>query len=142
MKIATATSFWQRTRGLLGTYPSELNFDALHLIPCKSIHTFGMHYTIDIAFLNCHNRIIHTRYGIAPNRLCHAPKLTASVLERPTQESPWEVDHENLSNLQSKSSRQLPYLLRMLLSLFRPLDQKRKPQEKPLHPNSKSRKGN
>ena len=91
MKVATASSLLARVRGLLGTRPGGLDFDALHITPCKSIHTFGMRYPIDLAFLNKQNQVIQIRKGIAPQRYCRAPKGTVSVLERPAvkQHQPW-----------------------------------------------------
>jgi uncharacterized membrane protein (UPF0127 family) len=89
MKIKTATTFWERLRGLLGTDANQLNFDVLHLKPCTDIHTFGMRYPLDVAFLNCHNRVIGIRRRICPNRFCSAPFGTVSVLERPALRQAW-----------------------------------------------------
>ena len=89
MRVATASSFWSRFRGLLGTRFDRLAFDALHLTPCKSIHTFGMRYALDVAFLNRHNKVIRVRYRVMPMRWCSAPPGTVSVLERPAAQRPW-----------------------------------------------------
>ena len=89
MRIKAATSFQSRLCGLLGTDPRQLGFDALHLIPCGDVHTFGMRYALDIAFLDHRNRVITICRGVRPNRLCFAPRGTASVLERPAQKQSW-----------------------------------------------------
>jgi len=85
MKIVEASSFGARLRGLLGTQAGDIDFDLLHLKPCKSIHTFGMNYALDVAFLDSKGRVIKVCRNLPPCRLCSAPRRTASVLERPAQ---------------------------------------------------------
>jgi len=89
MKIKTVTSYYARMKGLLGTSQHQLDFDALHLLPCKGVHTFGMKYAIDLAFLNCRGEVIMQLRNFSPNRICPSPKDTHSVVERPTSALPW-----------------------------------------------------
>lgn len=51
LKIRFANTFLTRLRGLLGRCPLGPD-EALVIKPCRSIHTYGMKYTIDVAFLN------------------------------------------------------------------------------------------
>jgi len=89
MKVKTVTSYYARIKGLLGTRQHQLDFDALHIIPCKGIHTFGMKYAIDLAFLDAQGKVISLRTNIAPNRVCPSPLGTKSVLERPAGKAFW-----------------------------------------------------
>ena len=89
MKVKTVTSYYARMKGLLGTVQHQLDFDALHLLPCKGVHTFGMKYAIDIVFLDCRGEVIMQKRNLVPNRVCPSPKGTHSVVERPTSTLPW-----------------------------------------------------
>jgi uncharacterized membrane protein (UPF0127 family) len=89
MNIVVASSFFARLRGLMATNAAELSFDALLLPDCKSVHTFGMRYALDLAFLDRRNRVLRIRRRVAPNRICLGPPGTVSVLERPSTADPW-----------------------------------------------------
>ncbi|MCL2605952.1 MAG: DUF192 domain-containing protein [Coriobacteriia bacterium] len=89
MKVKTVTSYYARMRGLLGTSQHQLDFDVLHLVPCKGVHTYGMKYSLDLAFLDKQGEVIASRRGVLPNKLCMSPKGTQSVLERPAGKQPW-----------------------------------------------------
>jgi uncharacterized membrane protein (UPF0127 family) len=89
MKIKVIRSYFGRMKGLLGTDEQELDFDALHLIPCKGIHTFGMKYALDIAFVNRKGRVIAVRKNVVPNRVITSPPETQSVVERPASIKSW-----------------------------------------------------
>ena len=58
MEILQAKTYFSRVRGLLGTDSLPANTGLL-LKPCKQVHTFFMKYTIDVVFLDKHNRIVH-----------------------------------------------------------------------------------
>jgi uncharacterized membrane protein (UPF0127 family) len=96
LNIKETHTFSERLRGLLGTSPDTLRFDALHIVPCKGIHTFGMTYAIDVAFLDRRRRVIRVKRNLLPKKICPAPPGTVSVLERPAQPSPWLVRGEVL----------------------------------------------
>jgi len=91
MKIKTSDTYYTRMKGLLGTNRHNLDFDALHIVPCCGVHTFGMKYEIDIAYLDVAGTVLRTRRGVAPNRVCASPEDTHSVLERPSSGLPWLV---------------------------------------------------
>jgi uncharacterized membrane protein (UPF0127 family) len=67
-KAWKAESAWERARGLLGRAPLAAG-EGLLLDPCRSVHTFGMRYALDLAFLDGDGRICKLAYGIAPGRL-------------------------------------------------------------------------
>jgi uncharacterized membrane protein (UPF0127 family) len=53
------------------------------LIPgCRSVHTFGMRFAIDIAFLDSDGAVISRRFGVRPRRIV-ADRRAAAVLEVP-----------------------------------------------------------
>lgn len=63
MQLRIASTFFKRARGLLCTAPSP---NALMIVPCKSIHTFGMHYPIHIAFFDSDGTIIAAEASVGP----------------------------------------------------------------------------
>jgi len=64
-----ASSFLARMRGLLGR--PELGVqDALLLRPCRDVHTIGMRYTIDVAFLDKQGSVMKTQV-LSPFRIAY-----------------------------------------------------------------------
>jgi uncharacterized membrane protein (UPF0127 family) len=73
---------WARLRGLLGRSALSRR-EGLLLIGTKAIHTIGMRFPIDVAFLDCQSRVIHVIHSLPPFRF--SPHLANSmmVLELP-----------------------------------------------------------
>jgi uncharacterized membrane protein (UPF0127 family) len=58
------------------------------LIPrCRSVHTLGMRFPLDLVFLDAGGRVVELRRELAPGRLARCP-AAAAVLELPAPESP------------------------------------------------------
>jgi len=57
LEAQDASSFISRWRGLHGL-PRLCGNEALVIRPCKSIHTFGMKYSIDVAFMSTEGRVL------------------------------------------------------------------------------------
>ena len=58
------------------------------LIPrCRSIHTFGMRFEIDVTFLDERGRAIRTEWHVGPRRFLFEPDAFA-VLERVSRPRP------------------------------------------------------
>lgn len=58
------------------------------LIPgCRSVHTFGMRFAIDVAFLDSDGVVISRRLGVRPRRIV-ADRRASAVLEVPAGERP------------------------------------------------------
>lgn len=78
-KVQLALTFAERGRGLIG-YPRLLTGQALWIAPCPSIHTVGMQYAIDVAFLDADSRVLRVSCAVQPLRfrLC---RHAVSVLE-------------------------------------------------------------
>ena len=64
---------------LLDEVPGDLGL----LIPrCGAVHTFGMRFAIDIAFLDARGRVIDTLFAVPPQRFV-GRRGARAVLERP-----------------------------------------------------------
>lgn len=79
-RLEIARTFRQRLRGLLG-HKSLPSGHGLLLLPCKSIHTFGMRFNIDLVFLDKDFRIIKVERSVKPCRFAFASPKTKAVVE-------------------------------------------------------------
>lgn len=83
MRIVIATSIFARARGLLGTSASWGDGNRmLILVPCKSVHTIGMRYALDIAFVDRNGIVLRSERNVRPGRVLSCRQATL-VLERP-----------------------------------------------------------
>lgn len=88
MSAQFAFSFRARLRGLLG----KRDFDGtLMLAPCRSIHTFGMAFPLDVAFVADDGTVIAVAMGLPPNERASC-REAAFALERKAAPSPWLVE--------------------------------------------------
>lgn len=55
--VRVADNFFTRLKGLLGTKNLPKG-QALLIRPCNSVHTFGMHYSIDVLFVSKEGQIL------------------------------------------------------------------------------------
>jgi uncharacterized membrane protein (UPF0127 family) len=58
MEILQAKTYLSRVKGLLGRDSLPVDTGLL-LKPCKQVHTCFMKFTIDVVFIDKHNKIIH-----------------------------------------------------------------------------------
>lgn len=78
--VTVAWSLWSRVRGLLGRPAPEPG--CCLLIPrCRSVHTIGMAYSIDIVFLDTAMNIVAIHSDVPPGRLRIAQRNAEFVLE-------------------------------------------------------------
>lgn len=77
--ISRPRSFWQRARGLIG-HPPPGQHEAWWFERCNSIHMFGMHYPIDVVFLDANHRVLKLSERLPPFGLSTCPRAD-SVLE-------------------------------------------------------------
>lgn len=82
----------ERLRGLLGTTADAVG---VALPKCSSIHTFGMRYRLDVAFLDADGRVVGAWTGVPPGRLL-TRRGASLVLERPHQRGGWFVEGERV----------------------------------------------
>jgi len=79
-----ADSGWTRMKGLLGR--SNEGFPpgkGLWLVPANSIHTIGMSFPIDVAYLDRAGRVIRLYHRLPPLRVAAIKFKTHSILELP-----------------------------------------------------------
>jgi uncharacterized protein len=80
--VRAATTLWARSRGLLGRKSLEPG-EGLLIDPCSGIHTVGMAFPIDAAFLGRDGIVLHMVHGMRPYRLSRYVFRARSVLELP-----------------------------------------------------------
>lgn len=83
-----STQWHERVQGWLGRASVEAG-EGLLIAPCGSIHTFGMAFSIDAAFLDRQGKVLKLKPRIRPGRLAWGPWLglllpwSVMVLELP-----------------------------------------------------------
>jgi uncharacterized membrane protein (UPF0127 family) len=79
LTLSVCTGPLERARGLLRR-PEPAPGTALWIRPCRAIHTYGMRYPIDVAFLDDRGLVLRVEPGVAACRVLHHPGAS-SVLE-------------------------------------------------------------
>ena len=82
--LEVAETGWRRTKGLIGR--SARNFNkgkGLWLLPCEGVHTIGMAFPIDVAYLDSDDRVVHMYQNLRPFRVGKVKRRVKSVLELP-----------------------------------------------------------
>ena len=79
MTVTVARGFVQRTRGLAWR-KSVPTGHALQINRCRSVHTFGMHFALDLLWLDQYGRTIRIDYDVPPRRL-RICRQAAAVVE-------------------------------------------------------------
>ena len=85
MRVVIAEGFWARAKGLAWRrWPPD---HALLIPGCRSVHTFGMRFALDIVFLDARGRVVRLERAVPRNRVlvCRA---AAAVLEAPVNMIP------------------------------------------------------
>lgn len=77
-----AAGVLQRMKGLLGRDGLERG-EGLHIVPCNSIHTFFMRFSIDVLFLDHEGTVLRALDAIPPWRATRVYAKARSVLELP-----------------------------------------------------------
>lgn len=80
--VTWAGTSQQRRRGWLGR-DSIAPDEAIYLTPCEGVHTVGMKFPIDVAFLGADGRILAAQHGLKPWRISKLVFRAAGVLELP-----------------------------------------------------------
>ena len=91
-EFSVLSSWLERLRGLLGT-----GGDArpVLLVRCGSVHTFGMRYSLDVAFVGERGEVLLVCRDLDPGRVC-AHRRARCVIERPAREGEWLEEGEHL----------------------------------------------
>ncbi|WP_231514898.1 DUF192 domain-containing protein [Oceanobacillus salinisoli] len=82
VNVKEAYSFFSRFKGLMLKKSMPEN-SGLHIMPCSSIHTFFMKFSIDILYLNQNNEIVGMEEGLDPGKIGKRIDNTKSVIELP-----------------------------------------------------------
>lgn len=85
--VAVLTGVFERLRGLKSDAASSCGLYAV-LTPCCDIHTFGMRFPIDVAFVDKRGVVIAAYKRVLPARRlrCRAARM---VLERRSSKGAW-----------------------------------------------------
>jgi len=80
--VQLADRWWQRAVGLLGqaVFPKG---SGLLLVPCASVHTLGMRFPLDVAFLDERGCVVGKEYDLGPGRFAVGGKNARATLELP-----------------------------------------------------------
>lgn len=92
LELRALRTWPERLRGLLGTGAEA---EGVLLSRCSSIHTFGMRYPLDVAFLGERGEVLRVCRGLGPRCVasCHGARC---VIERPARDGPWVEEGEHL----------------------------------------------
>lgn len=82
LEVPVASTFRSRVLGLALLDPERAP-PGLLIPRCRSVHTFGMWFPLDVLFLDGEDRVIELRRGVPPNRVVRCPGSNA-VLELPS----------------------------------------------------------
>lgn len=80
--VALADSFLGRLRGLLARPPLDHD-QGLLLMKCDSVHTAGMRYAIDVAFLDAEGTVVRSVADLEPWRVALGGPGAVHALELP-----------------------------------------------------------
>ncbi|MEK6321622.1 MAG: DUF192 domain-containing protein [Acidobacteriota bacterium] len=79
-----ADTSWTRMKGLLGRKPDEFTSGkGLWIVPSQGVHTVGMSFPIDVAYLDSQRRVIHMCHSLEPFRIGALKFKAHSVIELP-----------------------------------------------------------
>ena len=81
-EVVTAQTTLERTRGLLGTAKLPRG-GGLWIVPCRTIHSFGMRYEFDAVFIDRKGRVVGMHPRFRRNRISRIFWRARGVLELP-----------------------------------------------------------
>ena len=81
-RLRLATTFWQRFRGLQFCSPLAAD-EGLLLLPCRSIHTHWMRFSIDVAMIDRNGLVLKIRPAVSPWCAVAGPPGTRAIVETP-----------------------------------------------------------
>ncbi len=82
-KVPVATSRWKRLRGL-ALRRRRTAGPGLLIPDCRSVHTFGMLFPLDLVWLDSAGRVLEVRRAVPPGRIVSC-RAAAAVLELPAE---------------------------------------------------------
>jgi uncharacterized membrane protein (UPF0127 family) len=111
-RVEVADQGATRRKGLLGRDGLAAG-EGLWIVPCESVHTFGMRFPIDLVYLDRHKKVKKVRSGVPPWRLsaclsAHSVVELASGTVHRTQTMPGDKLEFSLANSDSDGPRPEP----------------------------------
>lgn len=85
-KLMFASKVPARLRGLLFCEPND---DLILIVPCHDVHTFGMGYAIDLAFLDERGCVLDSHRDVLPKRRFRCKRAVAVVERFAQPRKPW-----------------------------------------------------
>jgi uncharacterized membrane protein (UPF0127 family) len=82
-QLRIADGFWSRLVGLQFRRKLPSNTGLL-LVPCNSVHTCFVRFSVDVVFLDNRGCILTVRHHLRPWRLAFGPHKSHAVLEVPS----------------------------------------------------------
>jgi uncharacterized protein len=83
-KLELAGTAWGRLKGLIGRKAANFRPGmGLWIDPAEGIHTIGMSFPIDVAYLDADRRVIHVCHRLSPMRISAIKRKARSVIELP-----------------------------------------------------------
>ncbi len=77
-RVWNAVSAWERTRGLLGRAQLQAG-EGMLIRDCRLVHTVGMRYDLDLAFLDRNGLVRKLVRGLAPRRMAGSLPACATL---------------------------------------------------------------
>ncbi|MGA9782238.1 MAG: DUF192 domain-containing protein, partial [Terracidiphilus sp.] len=81
-RIAVADYGPRRRKGLLGRNGLDEG-EGLWIVPCESVHTFGMRFAIDLIYLDRSRRVVKVRHSVGPARISGSLRAHSILELRP-----------------------------------------------------------
>ncbi|MGD8319690.1 MAG: DUF192 domain-containing protein [Gemmatimonadota bacterium] len=78
--VAVADRWWRRALGLLGRRSLDPE-EGILLAPCNAVHTIGMLFPIDVAFLDAEGCVVSMIPALRPGRVVRGKRGTHATLE-------------------------------------------------------------
>jgi uncharacterized membrane protein (UPF0127 family) len=78
----SADNFWTRFWGLMGVKELPAG-SGLVIVPCNSIHCFGMKIAIDVVFISRAGEVLHLIPEMKPGRVSPLVRKSRGVIELP-----------------------------------------------------------
>ncbi len=92
--VKHATTFYERLRGLAFHDEGFLaGNEALCFVSCRSIHTFGMRFSIDVAFIDREGEVVRVARALKPGKIMSCTR-SHLVIERSATSMRWFSERE------------------------------------------------
>jgi len=80
--LETASTPWRRAKGLLGRNALPRG-GALLIRPCRAVHTWFMRFSIDVVFVDDHQRVVRIVHRLELFRTAWGGRRARAVIELP-----------------------------------------------------------